>query len=107
MSSKDYGWVIDRDHLEEGNIEIGNLNGVGTIGPKGVDPTIIARLTLGEGTPFRLLDDDDKLYYEGRIIIINTDHPEVEFAPLDDYGAPGAGCTSIAYQNAQGVWETL
>ena len=45
---------------------------------------------------FRLLDDDGEIYYEGFLI-------GDEFAPLDDFGEPNAGCTSIQVQE-NGAW---
>jgi hypothetical protein len=46
-------------------------------------------------------DDDGDVYYLGK-----CSHRDV-FAPLDNFGAPNAGCTSIEYKNDAGVWETL
>jgi len=44
---------------------------------------------------FRLYDDDSTLYFEG----VSTSNSS--FAPLDDYGMPGYGCTEIRY------WEKV
>jgi hypothetical protein len=82
-----YGFIITTDVLE-GNDAI-------IIGPRGIDPAIEALLHHGQGRAFRL-HDDDELYYEGRYIGPDDD---TEFAPLDDYGTPNAGATSISYQN--------
>jgi len=50
---------------------------------------------------FRMYDDDDQCYYEGYC-------EEEEFDPLDDYGAPNAGCAYIKYYNKEKKeWEVL
>jgi len=49
---------------------------------------------------FRMKDDDGILYVEG----ISTSTSS--FAPLDDYGEGGLGCTSIEYLE-KGVWKPL
>ena len=84
-------WIIDKDHIDNGKA-------VGTMGPRGY---------TGDGTElhcqFRMYDDDGILYYEGRN---NTSDDDNAFGPLDDFGAPNAGCTSIRYL-VKGRWETL
>jgi hypothetical protein len=49
-----------------------------------------------------MYDDDGKLYYAGTIW---GDYDG--FEPLDDFGMPNAGCTSIEYKNDAGTWEVL
>ena len=44
------------------------------------------------GVTFQMFDDDMNLYYEGKIVGDYTG-----FEPLDDFGIPNAGCTSIWY----------
>ena len=56
-----------------------------------------------KGKQFRLLDDDDNIYYYGKCL---TDFGENAFKPLDRFGTPNAGCTSIQYK-MKGSWETL
>lgn len=53
--------------------------------------------------PFRLYDDDNELYFEG-IMFLRAEN-EVDFDPLDDYGA-AFGCTTLRYKSDKG-WETL
>ena len=73
---------------------------------KGADAGITGR----EGAPtpgkpmfkFRL-KDDGQVYYEG---LCNDNNSQDAFAPLDDFGMPNAGCTSIEYFN-NGSWEVL
>lgn len=52
--------------------------------------------------PFRLLDDDEIPYYVGHCKPDMDD----EFAPLEDWGMPNAGCTMIQHQVGDN-WETL
>ena len=49
---------------------------------------------------FRMFDDDNCLYYEGW-------SSKENFWPLDDYGAPNAGCTSISYLGPDKKWAIL
>ena len=52
---------------------------------------------------FRLLDDDDEIYYEG---VSDENDSQKAFAPLDNFGRGYAGCTKIEYF-ANGAWRTL
>jgi hypothetical protein len=52
---------------------------------------------------FRMYDDDDVLCYEG---LANTNDSAAAFGPLDDFGTPNAGCTSIFYLLGE-KWEML
>ena len=54
--------------------------------------------------PFRLLDDDGEIYYEGFFVSLSDD--ATGFEPLDDFGRPDSGCTSIQYRE-NGQWKTL
>lgn len=56
---------------------------------------------LGQPRPFRMLDGDGNIYYYGF-----TFGDDDGFGPLDDFGQPNAGCTSIQYKIA-GKWEEL
>ncbi|KUL44782.1 hypothetical protein ADL22_12630 [Streptomyces sp. NRRL F-4489] len=99
-----YGWIIDIEHEPmEGRTE------TGTIGPGNIGPEIAERLRNGEGRTFRMYDDDRVLNYTGRIITSEEDEGgEIDFAPLDDFGTPNAGCTSIHYFDAAAkVWREL
>ena len=104
-----YAWIIDKEQSDDG---IGNLKPSTrrTIGPRSASENLLARLKAGEGRPFRMLDDDDELIVEGRIISSDPsdDMGEEYFGPLEDFGEPNAGCTSIQYQNpVTKEWETL
>lgn len=85
MSSK-YGWIITEDYVSDGE-------DVGVCGPRGISSEMLAKLKAGRaGEPFELYDDDGELYYRGRVILGGC---ESEFAPLDEFGTPNAGCTEI------------
>jgi len=90
-------WIIDKDYVAEGN----EKSAVGVMGP---------RIYTGDGTElkkrFRMLDDDGRLYYEGRS---DTDDDENALGPLDDFGTPYAGATIIQYWVAGrgGGWRNL
>jgi hypothetical protein len=100
-------WIIDRDHLaeqepEERRARPGtNDNAVGVIGPRSYQ---------GNGhelrNVFRMLDSDGVVYYTGRC---DTDDDENALGPLDDFGAPNAGATTIQYwtPGVCGGWKNL
>ena len=81
-------WIVNYDHLEK-------------------KPVAVMSGDFDKGAvlnqPFRLLDDDGVVYYEG---LSDDSDSEAAFAPLDDYGMPNAGCTSIQYKRGT-KWETL
>lgn len=90
-----YHWLITADFVDKGDSK-------GVRGPRAT--TLTREEIRKHGKAFRLLDDDGELYYRG--IYLGPDD-ETLFAPLDDFGTPNAGCTSIQYRNALGAWETL
>lgn len=115
-------WIITRDRIADDRDKLENPNGGcnayarGLMGPAGISDDDKARLIAGEGSPFRMKDDDGILYYEGRILEKSsvTDEYESgfwgkdsELAPLDNFGSPNAGCTQIEYKNKDGKWEGL
>lgn len=110
-------WIITKDKITDGEAPEGtNLNARGLIGPSIATKNDEARLRAGEGVPFRMLDDDGEIYYYGRILEESECTPqyegnyfggESEFAPLDNFGRPNAGCTDIQYKNKEGKWESL
>ena len=54
---------------------------------------------------FRMSDGDDIVYFYG---LSNDNDTEEAFAPLDDFGAGGYGCTNIEYWNeTEKQWELL
>lgn len=101
--SAPYAWRIHADHLKEDG-----GSAVNWFGPTDIDPRLGAQLLNGEGMPFRMLDDDRNLYYEGTVITFEEDYSDLEgFEPLDNFGTPYAGCTIIQYLNKDGNWEDL
>ena len=95
-------WTITRDCLADPDAKRGtNSNAVGMTGPRGI-PTALTAKKIAEhpdAKPFRMLDDDGILYYEGFLI-------GDECAPLDDFGEPNAGCTRIQV-NENGAWTDV
>lgn len=92
-----YAWIITKDHMDP--------DAVLACGPHGADKSKIAELKSGFGHAFRMRDDDGELYYCGRLF--GDKNSEEGFAPLDDYGMPNAGCTSIEYRDESGQWKIL
>ena len=58
---------------------------------------------------FRMRDDDNILMYSGYAWLTpEEDGGEEMFAPLDNFGKPNAGCTSIQYYNPETrTWDVL
>ena len=80
--------------ITEGSEDLGLENYVGE--RKGSDIEFIQGDVIH---PFRLLDDDDIVYFEGR------ESDSSSFDPLDYFGV-AFGCTSIEYLE-NGKWEAL
>ncbi len=108
--SEPHGWIITKDNLheqwaKEGIADPSDKPAVGVIGPRSVPDSIVKQLKAGKGVPFKMYDDDGTLYYSGRYI---GPMDETAFAPLEDFGTPDSGATSIKYRNRDtGKWETL
>jgi hypothetical protein len=86
-----YAWLITEDHTAApGSKPNTNSNAAGIEGPRGAPAALCAKLAAGEGDEFEMYDDDDQLYYTGRII---GEYTGLE--PLDDYGTPNAGATYL------------
>ena len=75
-----YRWVITKDHLDSPGDK-------GVTGPSNLDPSL-----KSNRAHFVMKDDDGITYYEGEIY---GDYDG--FEPLDDFGMPNAGATSIWY----------
>jgi len=92
-----YGWIITRDMLYEEDPK--SKSEVGITGPHGVilDEEIIKE----KGQKFIMKDDDGNIYYEGYVLGQYSG-----FEPLDDFGTPNSGCTSIWYLENE-VWVEL
>ena len=57
-------------------------------------------LDFGQGTAFKLKDDDGNLYFRGKCL------DDSSFSPLDEFGA-AYGCTILEYRNNDGTWSIL
>lgn len=91
-----YAWTITRDHLSQRYSDIAAA--VGVSGPSDASDLALAEVLKGHGRLFRMYDDDGELYYTGRLF--DTDgvyEEEACYAPLGDYGMPGAGAVVIKY----------
>ncbi len=108
-----YGWVItrdvlfDEDKLEEVDPSDGDElnNEAGAHGPR--DAVLTREQILEHGVEFQMFDDDEELYYEGKIAWAVDYEAGDGFEPLDDFGRPNAGCTEIRYRDTAGEWRTL
>jgi len=98
-----YAWLIIKDHIADESKPIQtNENARGMIYPSSLSKEEFAKLmTQYKAEQFRMYDDDN-LYYEGYILGFDYDG----FEPLDDFGTPNAGCTTIEYKRDK-VWEVL
>lgn len=90
-------WTITQDFFADPKaLPATNSNAVGLCGPSTVRLTSEQIMNAEEAQMFRMLDDDGIAYYVGYLI-------GDEFGPLDDFGGPNAGCTSIELYEG-GVW---
>lgn len=111
-------WIITKDKISEAPED----SAKGVTGPRIASENDVKRLESGEGKRFRMLDDDGEVYYYGRQLETSdcTEEyengfwgAESEFAPLDNFGRPNAGCTDIQFDNGvkdskgKVVWESL
>jgi hypothetical protein len=99
-------FIITRDYVDSGED-----SAVGTVGPRTASKRDMERLLAGEGTKFRLLDDDRNVQYHGRRLEesdADEDYDaENELAPLDCWGSPNAGATIQEEKNKDGKWESI
>ncbi len=87
-----HGWIITKVNTEF--LESDELD---TMGPR--DINVSKDELTKDGKEFQMRDDDGIVYYEGFVI-------GDEFAPLDDFGRPNAGCVEILIKQS-GKWVTL
>jgi len=103
-------WIITKDHI----YHAGDPDSINCVGTGDDDHGTRLRMDIDDvslharfmPTEFRLLDDDDEIYYEGRTFDIN-EFERRAFAPLD--WAEGDGCTQMQYRPAGSSkpWSTL
>lgn len=99
-------WIITKDFIADQNAPApSNQNAVGIIGPRHAKLTADEIIHHSEGRRFRMKDDDGEIYYEGIMVVTPEDGDEGEFRPLDDFGMPNAGATTIEYQRLDGSSE--
>ena len=128
MSS--HAWIITHVNTKELGEDMADE--VGIMGPRDASDTALHALKAGLGVTFRMLDDDGIWYYRGKLwfpgilppVISKYSEPannyyicagmggdEIEeFSPLNDFGTPNAGATTIEYRvdTAEGrVWAIL
>ena len=73
-------WTITKDNIDDGDsLRVKSYNY-----PDGLKPKDLPY-------KFRLLDDDEIIYYYGKSSCNSS------FAPLDDFGLGNAGCVDIQY----------
>tara|TARA_R110002096_G_scaffold70381_1_gene168781 strand:+ start:315 stop:590 length:276 start_codon:yes stop_codon:yes gene_type:complete len=89
-------WKISYDHFDKEAVNI--------YGPSSISDKDLAYLKSGKGYQFEMRDDDGGLMLSGK----STDNDsDAAFGPLDDYGEPAYGCTTIAYRQLGGAYERL
>ena len=83
-------WTITSDLFADESAKTGtNANAFGVVGPRGATLSSDDICKHPEAIAFRMYDDDGDHVYSGYMVGSNP------FAPLDDFGAPNFGCTSI------------
>lgn len=119
-----YAWIIDTDYTEhladhEPRYNEAKRRFDHTVpkqsdpadisGPRDVSPQAVAALKAGKGVAFQLWDDDGTRYYSGRFFptldgegFDDVDPNGYEGDPLEDFGAPNAGCTEMTIKNGEG-----
>lgn len=103
-----YGWIITKDLTGVFDSGHGDGPSVGTTGPHGCNEgrSVLLRGVASGATPFpasahrfKIYADDGEHYYSGVIVGSYTG-----LEPLDDFGTPNAGATSIKIRRtAEGV----
>jgi hypothetical protein len=97
-----YAWIITRDYYSDHSW--GCASNKGLFGPASLSFEEMKQIeSNSKGCPFRMRDDDGELYFEGLLYGEHT----TGFEPLEDFGMPDSGCTTIEYVNGQGHWEAL
>lgn len=96
-------YIITKDYIDDGE-------SVGTVGPEDIsdsDEVILRAAAKGkkpqgiEIDHFVMYDADNERYYAGYHI---GDDP---FEPLDSFGTPNAGCTSIHMRDKDGDYSEV
>ena len=94
-------WTVTKDLLAEPDAPAGtNRNAAGVVGPSAATLTAEQITSHPRAVRFRMRDDDGELCYEGAMVGDDL------FAPLDDFGMPNAGCTSVEVFDGR-RWTTV
>jgi hypothetical protein len=104
-----YAWIIDVDHLADSPKE----SEAGITGPRdapdwmvdilnennyvGLPGVVQGEKEIAQIYTFKMHDDDNILYYTGRMITDEGDTEEACSAPLLNFGMPNAGAVSVRY----------
>lgn len=80
-----------------------NANAVGVVGPSDATLTSDEIKNHVDGQKFRMLDGDSTVVYEG--VYVETPDSD-QFEPLDSFGEPNYGCSTIQYRE-NGKWVEL
>lgn len=95
-----YAWTIIRDHIAEADV----YDAVGIVGPYNASLTHREIIKHPWRRYFRMYDEDE-LCYEG--FLVSDEEKLNDFGPLDDFGRPGVGCTSIQYFKSEKCFGVL
>lgn len=96
-----YCWTITNDFIADSHARSGtNGNAIGLVGPRSATMTEEEICRHPDRKRFRMLDDDGEVYYTG--YLVGGDG----FEPLDDFGMPNAGATTIEYWEGD-EWRPL
>ncbi len=96
-------FIITKDYVNDGEDD-------GTVGPSRLsdsDETILRAIAQGkksegiESDHFYMSDDDGQRHYAGYHVGADP------FEPLDSFGTPNAGCTSIHMKNKDGKYSAV
>src|SRR5262249_8693792 len=102
---RNYAWVVTRDYSPQPDAGPGSPeNAAGLSGPEGITLTPEEIERHPDAQRFRLCCEGE-VCYEG--YFVNGGDPGVTgLEPLNDFGMPNAGCTSIEYFQG-GEWRRL
>lgn len=101
---KEGDWIIVEDYTGDPDCQIPER--VSIIGPESCEASGPELMTSKDCRLFRMLDDDGYVYYKGWCYLPHG-LTNAAFNPLDNYGCPNAGATTIQYLNEKNEWETL
>lgn len=99
-------WVITKDYNPTPGAPSGTNANAHGMRSRGCPNWMLTRPGL---LPFRLLDDDANVYYEGVMVPFDEHNDFADgFEPLDNFGEGNAGCTSLEYLDPKtDCWELL